>query len=421
MREIFHKILSIVAGLFLQRFRPKIVAITGSVGKTSTKEAITTVLKSGFEVRQSSGNYNNEIGLPLTIIGENSAGKSLIGWIGIFIRALFKLAKSKYPKVLVLEMGADKPGDIAYLVNVVKKIDVGVITYIGTSHMEFFHNQNQLAREKLTLIKKLSSTAHAVLNFDNAKVYEGRTQTKANVIGYGLGPNATLYASDIHTIKSGNTWGVNFKVHHSGNVVPFFIPNSLGEPTVYAVLAAVGVGMVFNINLVQSSEALKSYLPPAGRLRLLEGIKHTTIIDDTYNAAPASTIAALDVLKQISSGRRVGVIGEMAELGSESESGHREVGAKIVETGVDLLFLVGENARIIQDELEKRKFSGRMQWYPTADAARMDVQNKILEGDTILIKGSQAARLEKVVKEIMADPLDAERLLVRQTSKWLRE
>ncbi len=420
MRKIFYNFLSVLAGLFLSRFKPKIVAITGSVGKTSSKEATAAVLGSKYKIRQSQANYNNEVGVPLAIIGENSPGRNIIGWLTVFARSLIKLIGSNYPEILILEMGADKPGDIAYLVNIVKKIDVGVITYIGNSHLEFFSSQNELAREKLYLIKKLPQSSKAILNFDNPKIYEGRSQTKAEVIGYGLDPKASLMASDIHIIKAENTWGINFKVHYNGNVVPFFIPNSLGTPTVYAALAATGAGTALGMDLVACSEALRSYMAPPGRLRLLGGIKHTTIIDDTYNAAPASMRAALDALTQIATGRKVAVIGGMAELGQESESGHREAAGKIVEAGIDLLFLVGENAKIIKDELDKRRYTGRVSWFPTADAVRIVVQNNILEGDMILVKGSQAARLEKVVKEIMSDPMNAQSLLVRQTGKWTK-
>ncbi|MDP3741587.1 MAG: Mur ligase family protein, partial [bacterium] len=359
--------------------------------------------------------------LPLAIINEESGGKNPLLWKWIFIKALAKLIYTNYPQVLVLEVGTDRPGDVSYLANLIGNINVAVITDIGISHLEYFAHPEALAKEKLFLIKKLALGSAAVLNFDSPKVFDGRAQTKAETIGYGFNEGAAIQASDFQLIKAEDKWGSNFKVHYKGTVVPFFLPAALGNPAVYAALAAAGVGLKFNINLVQSSEALKNYVPPPGRLRLLPGIKHTMIIDDTYNAAPSSMIAALDALNQVATGRKLAVLGTMAELGTKTDSGHREVAAKIVESHVDLVFLVGENATIIQDELLKRNFSGRISWFENSDMARMPIQDALMENDTIMIKGSQPARMEKIVKEIMAEPQRASELLVRQSEKWINK
>ncbi len=418
MKKFAIKILKILAQLTLHRYQPKVVAITGSVGKTSTKEAIATVLASKYSVRANQGNYNNEIGVPLTIIGEVSGGSNGLSWLLILIKAILKLIFINYPKILVLELGTDRPGDIAYLANLIGKIDAAVITDIGISHLEYFAHQQELTKEKLSLIKKLDRNAAAILNFDNQKIYDGKNQTKAEIVGYGFVEQSNLTISDFQIIDSQGMMGANFKIHYRGTVVPFFLPNALGKPLVYAAAAAAAVGLRFHIDMASASEALRNFNPPAGRLRLLEGIKNTRIIDDTYNAAPDSTFAAIEALSSIASGRKLIAMGDMAELGNKTVSGHREVGIKIVENQIDLVFLVGENCKIILDELQKRKFRGRVFWFANSDYARMPVQNALIEGDTILIKGSQSMRMEKIVKEIMADPLKAETLLVRQTGKW---
>jgi UDP-N-acetylmuramyl pentapeptide synthase len=319
IKKIIQLKLAFLARLFLRRFKPRIVAVTGSVGKTSTKEAIEVVLRKKYKVRASQANYNNEIGVPLAIIGEFSAGRSVIGWTGVFFKALFKLSSNNYPEILVLEMGADKPGDIGYLCDMVGKLEVGVITNIGTSHLQFFSDQAELAKEKLTLIRKLKGDALAVLNFDSPKIYEGRTTTKAQVLGIGFHPAADVKVTDFQLINASDVWGANFKVHYKGTVVPFFIPNGLGKPAVYAALAATGVGLHFGLNLVEVSEALKTFQPPPGRLRLIKGIKRTTILDDTYNSAPASVIAALEVLDQIAPARKIAALGAMAELARQKQ------------------------------------------------------------------------------------------------------
>ncbi|OGE88073.1 MAG: hypothetical protein A3J07_01655 [Candidatus Doudnabacteria bacterium RIFCSPLOWO2_02_FULL_49_13] len=419
MRTLLEKNLAILAKLFLWRYHPKIVAITGSVGKTSTKEACLRVLQTKYSVRQSRGNYNNEIGLPLTIAGEQTGGRNLLRWAWIFLKSIAKLAHADYPQVLVLELGVDRPGNIAYLMKILGKVDVAVVTDIGISHLQFFTDQSELAREKLSLIKKLPLEAAAVLNFDSPKVQEGRIQTKAKVVSFGFAREAQIKASDFRLMQVEGTWGSNFKVHYEGTVLPFFLPNSLGKPAVYAALAAVAVGLQFDINLVEASEALKSYEPSQGRQRLIAGIRQTAIIDDTYNAAPASTIAALDTLNNLALGRKIAVLGSMTELGAQTRSGHIDVAAKIVESAIGLVYLVGEEAKIIREGLQARKFSGRAQWFATSDSAKISVRSALLPGDTILVKGSQAARMEKIVKEIMLEPNLAPQLLVRQSESWL--
>jgi UDP-N-acetylmuramoyl-tripeptide--D-alanyl-D-alanine ligase len=421
MRNSVKRILYILAKLTLARYRPRIVAITGSVGKTSTKEAIALVLKSQFSIRANAGNYNNEFGVPLTIINEESGGKSPVVWLIVFLKALVKLIYTDFPQVLILELGTDHPGDIAYLAGLLGRIEVGVVTWIGVSHLEFFANVNELAREKLSLVKNLDKQASAVLNFDNPKILEGQAQTKAEIMSFGFNENTRVRASDFQLLHVDNQWGVNFKLHYQGTVVPFFLPSALGKPAGYAALAASAVALKFGLNLVQVSQALKFYLPPAGRLRLIKGLEQTLVIDDTYNASPDSTIAALEVLNEVAVGRKIAVLGEMLELGAKNDSGHREVAGKIVEQGIGVVFLVGDNAKIIQDELSKRKFSGRVVWFSDSNQAKQAVKNALLDQDTILVKGSQGIRMERIVKEIMVEPAKAQSLLCRQTEKWINK
>lgn len=417
MKAILILILRVLSKLTLVRYRPKIVAITGSVGKTSTKEAIALALARKFKIRTSRGNYNNELGVPLAILDEKSGNKNILKWSGIFIKGLKNLFYHNYPQILVLEFGSDKPGDIKYLVDLVGKIDAAVVTDIGISHLEFFSSVQNLAKEKLSLIKNLPQQSAAVLNFDSPKVFDGRKQTKAKVIGYGTSLGAEILATDRKLSKSDGNFGTSFKIHHKGTVVPFFI-QAVGKPAVSASMAAVGVGLEFGMNLVEISEALKNFKSPAGRLRIFAGANNSLVIDDTYNAAPASTIAALDALGEIASGRKLVAIGAMKELGEKTESGHREVGMKIVEAGISEVFLVGKETDFIAEELGLRKFSGKVFKFETSDQAKGEIKNHLQSGDTILIKGSQAARMEKIVKELLAQPEKAKESLVRQGEKW---
>jgi UDP-N-acetylmuramoyl-tripeptide--D-alanyl-D-alanine ligase len=419
MKNIIGKILGIFTRLTLLKFKPVIIGITGSVGKTSSKEAVAAVLRKRFSVRASSKSYNNEFGLPFTVLGQDYPGKNPVSWIIIFIKALWGLLGGRYPQVLVLEMGSDRPGDLQRLLKLTGPLDYAVVTEIGISHLMNYSSPEALAKEKLSIIKGLKPSGVAVLNLDNSHIAKFIKEKKVEYAAtYGLDQEAEVAASELQLTNKDGVMGLVFKIKHNGTVVPVMIPHALGRSNVYAALVAATIGVRMGMNLVEVGEALSNYEPPAGRLRLIEGIKHTKLIDDSYNAAPASTNLALEVLSQLATGRKVLALGGMAELGSLNEQGHREVAVKIQEVGVDLVFLVGENAKFVKDELEKRNFTGVVKWFENSDNARIPIQNEIREGDTILMKGSQAARMEKVVKEIMADPMQAEKLLVRQGASW---
>jgi len=420
MKTLAAKILGVLTRLALMKHKPVVIGVTGSVGKTSTKDALAAVLGARYSVRASSGNFNNEFGLPLTVLGQNHPGSNTLAWLWTMLTSLLAIIGGKYPHVLILEMGSDRPGDIAYLLKLTGQLDYAVVTDIGVSHLMNYSSRDALAKEKLTLARGIKPNGMAVLNSDNdytAGFLAGKSSLRVNT--FGLDNPADVMGLEIKISHKDGQPGLNFKIKHAGNIVPALVPDALGRPNAYAALAAATVALGMGMNLVEISEGLGNYHPPAGRLRLMPGIKRTQVIDDTYNAAPSSTVMALDVLTEVAGGRKIAALGGMAELGAQNDAGHREVAIKVQECGVGLVFLVGGDAKIIQDELRKRQFKGIVHWYPDSDSARMPVQNELREGDTILVKGSQSARMEKVVKEIMADPMQAEKLLVRQSEYWL--
>ncbi len=434
MRKIIQLKLKILAKIILAKYKPDIVGITGSVGKTSTKEAIYTVLASKFKVRRNIKNYNNEIGLPLTIIGADSPGRSIIGWYIVFSKALkLILFKDKgYPKILVLEMGVDRPGDMKYL-NSIVKCKVGVITSIGPVHLEFFGSINNIQKEKGGLIKNLTKSSWAVLNYDDEKVRQIGNNTEAQILIYGFDEKADVRAlsyaeasASKHQVDSenaNNLVGVSFKLSYNGSTVPVLLPKVIGYAAVYAALAGSAVGVAYGLNLVEIVQSLREFKSPRGRMNLVKGIKNTLIIDDTYNSSPQSSISALDVVKKIplaKSARRFAVLGDMLELGSMSEQGHRQVGKKALKTGINKLIVVGERARdIARGAKDAGMTKDNIFHFSQAEKAGKFIQERISEGDLILVKGSQGARMEKIVKEIMAEPLRAKELLVRQDEQWM--
>ncbi|MFH0892756.1 MAG: Mur ligase family protein [Candidatus Falkowbacteria bacterium] len=430
LKKIIQLKLKILAKLVIAKQKPEIVGITGSVGKTSARDAVYAVLKGKFRVASCLKNYNNEFGLPLTVIGAASPGKNIFGWIRIFWLGfkLFLWKDDDYPRILVLEMGIDHPGDMDYLLNIAAP-KVGILTMIGTVHAENFGSRNKLIQEKAKLIRNIPASGWSIINYDNEDCRRIAAESRARVITFGLEERSDIRAQEINYSYSGeavaaNIKGINFKMGYKGSHTPVLLPGVLGINSVYAALAAAAVGLSFGMNQIEISEALRKFDSPKGRMRLIPGIKNTTIIDDTYNSEPKSAIAALGALKRIpvkEGAVKFVVLGDMLELGAYSEEGHKDVGRYAARAGFDWLFTVGERARHIAHGA-KEEGMGEDRIFSFGDSSEVGrfMQDRIRENDLILVKGSQGMRMEKIVKEIVADPLRASTLLVRQEEEWLK-
>ncbi|MCL5006872.1 MAG: UDP-N-acetylmuramoyl-tripeptide--D-alanyl-D-alanine ligase [Patescibacteria group bacterium] len=407
----------------VRKYRPLVVGITGSVGKTSTKLATAAVLKSKFNVRVPGGNLNNELGLPLAIIGEYKAASGWLFWLRpVFRAAIWSVFRLPYPEVVVLEYGADRPGDIGYLLGIVKP-DIAVVTAVGEVpvHVEFYGNAEAVAAEKARLVRSLGVNGIAILNFDDQQTIDMRSKAKGKVITFGFSAGAEVRITSFENRSNdGQPVGIAFKLEYEGGFVPVRIDGVLGKSHAAAAAAAAAVGLAKGLNLVQISEALSAYPGERGRARIVAGIKGSWIIDDTYNAAPLSTNAALEVLKDLPAKRKVAVLGDMAELGKYTVEAHDATGA-LAAGIVDLLVTVGSKAKFIAEGaaglgLAKEKILS----FDLPDEAGLKVQELIRPGDVVLVKGSQSARMEKVILEVMAEPEKAKQLLVRQYGRWLK-
>jgi len=327
-----------------------------------------------------------------------------------------------YPGFLVLEMGADRPGDIKYLTDFVHP-KIGLIAAVGEIpvHVEFFEDTQELAREKRNLIACLKDDEVAILNYDDDTVRCLGEGVKAKILTYGLKDKADVRATncDLKFGINGNVSELNFKLEFKGSTVPAKLFNVLGVQHLYSVLGATAVGIVFGINLVEIAEALKEIQPLPGRMHLILGVKRTLIIDDSYNAALLSMEAALESLNifekdSFAAGhrRKIVILGDMLEIGEYAPEAHRRVGRKAFEVS-DLIFTVGPRAKFIAESAIKYGFDEKkvFQFDVSEDAAKV-VQEQIEEGDIILVKGSRAMRMEKIIKEIMAEPEKAKELLV---------
>lgn len=431
LEKIWKRILLALVKLHIKKYKPFIIGITGSVGKTSTREAIKAVVGSQKRVRTAAGSLNNEFGFALTVFGDwdkeyFGKGSSSGLWLRVFFAGLFGLLFRKdKPEVYILEYGADHPDDIKKLVRAVKP-NIAVVTAIGKLpvHVEFFSDPEAVAREKSRLIEALEPTDYAILNSDDDVVLDMKKKTKATVITFGFEEGAEARISNFSYKTDGNApLGASFKLHYGPNsFVPVNVMGSLGQSQAYAAAAAAAVGVAMDINLVETSDALSYYDGPKGRLKILAGVKNSWLIDDTYNASPASMRLALSVLRELPAKRRIAVLGDMLELGEYTVQVHQAIG-DLAGRFVDLLICVGSRAKFIADSarrsLGEGGFGENVFTFETSEEAKKKAQELIQEGDLILVKGSQGMRMEKIVEEIMADPEKKKELLVRQSKKWL--
>jgi len=432
MKKIFKQIIvyiiTLEARLILKKYKPKIVAITGSVGKTSTKDAIAVVLGSSFNIRKSEKSYNSELGVPLTVLGCKNGWLNPFVWFkNILIGIRIILLKVKYPEWLVLEMGVERPGDMGSLVSWVKP-HISVVTTLSEtpSHIEFFKSPELLIEEKAKILKNLEIDDFAILNNDNNLVCNLKDKTKAKILTYGFEEGANLVASNYRIIFKSNRngesipEGITFKVDYDGNSVPIRLFNVFGKQHAYSALVAIAVGRVVGFNFVDISESLYLYESPPGRFKILDGVKNSFIIDDTYNSSPTALRVALETLSDIEDRRKLVVLGDMMELGKYTIEAHRAIAEYIINAGASVVFVVGPRSKFITESLREKRFEEKNIFeFSTSDEAKKKVEEIIQEGDIVLVKGSQSMRMEKVVEEIMAEPEKKEKLLVRQEKEWL--
>jgi len=392
MNRLLQKYLKNCAVSFLNRSKPEIIAITGSVGKTSAKDAIFEVLKVKFKdrIRKSEGNLNNETGVPLAILGFNKApsfGASFLGWLPIVFLAPFRSLLSKKVEILVLELAADKPGDIEYLTSFVKP-KVAVLTAIGPAHLEAFGTMEKIAEEKTALLKSLTSDGCAILNLDNDEVRKISDDVTYKKVSYTIKNNADLKAMNIKTEID------NFKPKTSFIVgdLNLTMPNLGNYANILAALAGIACGRIYKLSDKEIIEGLSNYRSGKHRMNVLRGKNGAIIIDDCYNANPLAMEAALNVLREIPcNGKKIAVLGDMLEIGKISEEAHKLIG-EYAKNIADEVIAVGKLAKGYQGSA----------YFENSDEASDYLLKKIKPNDIILIKASRGAELEKIVNNLKA-------------------
>lgn len=415
IRNIVLNLLIKLARIRLRRLRLFIIGVTGSVGKTSSKEAIYSVLKSKYQVDRSEKSYNTDFGLPLAVLGQQSGFSSPIKWTKTMIGAVWNaFVGGRQVQMLVIEMGVDKPGDMDKLLKIVQP-QIGVITNIKPVHMDEgqFRDLDDIFMEKKKLVESLPEKGVAVLNADDPYLISLRDKLKCRTFFYGYSDLADLQVTDLKHSFGGLEFVLKYKDEVSAVQVSL-----LGVFQVYTVLSAVAVALVQGFSLEEAAAVIHEFKLPPGRMNPIPGIRDSLIIDSSYNASPEAVKEAINVLSE-SPGRKIAVLGSMNELGVMGETKHREIG-RYAAAHVDMLLTVGEAARFISNEALNEGFSAELvAHFDDAEAAAKYLHNVIQSGDTILVKGSQnKIRLEKLVEKIMRDPGMAGEMLVRQGSGW---
>lgn len=364
------KALQDIARYYRKKFQIPFVAITGSSGKTTTKDMIASVLSQKFKVLKTEGNFNNAIGLPLTLL---------------------KLKPSH--EIAVLEMGMSSLGEIRLLSDIVRQ-DIGVISNVGTTHIEKLGSRENILKAKLEIFAYFDSASTAVINGDNDMLAAFKSK-KYKVQRYGLEESNDIYA---YGIKKKGEEGIDFTVDIEG-VPEVFTVMLPGIHNVYNALSAIAVARLFGMEAEDIRKGLISFKPSKMRMDIINLRSSVKLINDVYNANPESMKAAINVLQDLKSdGRRVCILGDMLELGEFSVKEHYNIGAWAASAGVDVLIAAGSFAGDMRrGALASGMNCNSIYCFHTAEEVMPSLEAIIKPGDTILLKGSRGMKMECIV------------------------
>lgn len=356
-----------IAEEYLEELRIPVVGITGSVGKTSTKEMIAAILSQGYKVLKTDKNFNNELGLPLTVFN---------------IRSSHEIA--------VLEMGINHFGEMHRLARIAKP-DTCVITNIGQCHLEFLGDRDGVYRAKTEIFDFLRPDGHIVLNGDDDKLDKTGAVKGIEPVFFGLGAEYDIYADQI---EPKGLKGISCRIHAGADSIDVTIPIP-GTHMVYNALAGTAVGRIYGLTMEEIKRGIESLQPLSGRFHIIETDRYT-IVDDCYNANPGSMKASLEVLGS-ALGRRVAILGDMGELGEQKEELHREVGAFAAGQNLDLVLCAGPLSREMAAAVNAAGGKVRAVHFETRDELISQLPEYIKQGDTILVKASHFMQYERIV------------------------
>ena len=352
LKSIVVHILIAEARFLLKRKTPKIIAITGSVGKTSTKDAVYAAIKNNIYARKSEKSFNSDIGVPLTVLGLPNAWNNPLLWARNIVDGFFTALFSRsYPEVLVLETGIDRPGDMERLTRWIRP-DIVVLTRLPAVpvHVEYFSSPEAVIEEKMKLVSALKPDGVLIYNNDDTLITGRLSEVMQRKVGFGRYLKTDFTAKNDEIVYADDIpGGVRFQVEHQDQNHVIEIQQTVGTPHTYACSAALAVADELSVPLTEASAALHILQALPGRMRILPGIKSTILIDDTYNSSPIAVESALQTLHEIKHAtRKIAVLGDMLELGKFSSDEHRKIGEQVFKVA-DVLFTVGVRAKQIAE------------------------------------------------------------------------
>jgi UDP-N-acetylmuramoyl-tripeptide--D-alanyl-D-alanine ligase len=416
MKKLAKKSVAAVLGWQVRRLRKKnvlkIVGVTGSIGKTSSKFAITAILKQQFKVQSQAGNYNDVVSVPLIFFGQKLPNIfNPLAWLITFWRNE-RIIRRPYPyEIVVVELGTDAPGQVEQFSRYIE-LDIGVLTAITPEHMEFFSDLAAVAEEELA-ITKFSRQLFVNTDLCDPKFLAG---LETRPVTYGIKEPANVRIVDINFQE----FTASFAVEAAGREILKVTRESVTEPMLYSICAAVGVGHQMGMAPEAIIKGVDGIKPVNGRMQLLRGVNNSLIIDDTYNASPEAMRSALDTLYRIKAPQRIAILGNMNELGKYSESEHRQVGQYCDPKNLDMVITIGPDANKYL-AAEARGRGCAVKEFTSPFQAGEYLKALVKPGALILAKGSQnSVFAEETVKILLANQADSDKL-VRQTKDWLQK
>lgn len=412
-KTLIQKNLERLTKKYLKKHKPKLVVITGSVGKTSTKLAIATVLSQHFKVRVHSGNHNTHMSVPLGILGIDYPDniRSPLAWLKVRQAAKLRINGPKDVDVIVQELGTDAPGEIAYFGTYLRP-DIAVVTAVSPEHMEFFKTIDAVAKEELAVAKFSALTA---INRDDINEDYAPYAETSIIDTFGLGGTAEYHFTTEDNVIADGYKGMFISPEFEQLPVTLRV---VGEHNIKACVAAGMVGAKLGMKAGDVATGLQKIRPAAGRMNLLRGVNSATIIDDSYNSSPLAASAALQTLYSIAAPQRIAILGSMNELGDSSSSEHVALGALCDPALLAWVITIGdEAAKHLAPAARKR--GNQIKCFKTAIEAGAFAHKVLEAGAVVLVKGSQGAIFSEEAVKVLLHATGDEQYLVRQSSAWL--
>jgi UDP-N-acetylmuramoyl-tripeptide--D-alanyl-D-alanine ligase len=405
--KLIEAVLRWEARLALWRYQPRVIAVTGSVGKTTTKDVIAAVLEAKYAVRKSPGTYNWGIYVPLAILGLSHAGNNPVSWLANVGRGFGSLSRRKYAHRLVLEIAAAHPGDLEGIARWLVT-DAVVLTRFPEvpMHLAAFDSREQLLEEKSKLLSTLKKDGVILVNSDDPDLMRivERDGGDRRMITYGVQSQADVHGSGAEVVYDAVTrrpTGMRFEVEHEEGSVSLFVPGILGSQHVYPVLAGIAAGIADGIDPAAAAHAISSHAYQPGRMRIREGIRDTLVLDDSFNASPAAAERALAALEDLEvPGRKIAILGGMLELGSAARAEHLKLG-ELAARSADRLLAVGPGSNWIAEGAVRGSMQEAcIQRSEDPGEACASAEALIEPHDVILVKGSHVSGVRAVVERL---------------------